>query len=250
MDSAAGSGVGASPSCSTPVTCGGAAEHLRGGAVASPETRVPGPLVPAGGRAGRRPSQGRTAPPTDSSNAGRYSRAARRQARSCRHGHGQGATFPIHARMYDAIESSDIIVCDLTGKRPNVCVEAGYALSRHDKGRLVFLFEPSTNMTMCRLTLRRSSMCPSAKPPRSRAGSVAKSRRYWRLRAARSRVSGSLGPVTERPARPFPTVGRKVTGGALRKGVLGSNDMRRRHVCRQRMDHYARGPKKQVRGCP
>ena len=55
----------------------------------------------------------------------------------------QGATFPIHAKMFDAIESSDVIVCDLTGKRPNVCVEAGYALSRHDKGRLVFLFEPS-----------------------------------------------------------------------------------------------------------
>ena len=55
----------------------------------------------------------------------------------------QGATFPIHARMYDAIESSDIIVCDLSGKRPNVCVEAGYALSRHDQGRLIFLFEPA-----------------------------------------------------------------------------------------------------------
>ena len=55
----------------------------------------------------------------------------------------QGATFPIHARMYDAIESSDIIVCDLTGHRANVYVEAGYALSHHDKGRLVFLFEPA-----------------------------------------------------------------------------------------------------------
>ena len=55
----------------------------------------------------------------------------------------QGATFPIHEKMYDAIESSDIIVCDLTGHRPNVHVEAGYALSHHDKGRLVFLFEPA-----------------------------------------------------------------------------------------------------------
>ena len=55
----------------------------------------------------------------------------------------QGATFPIHEKMYEAIESSDIIVCDLTGHRPNVHVEAGYALSHHEKGRLVFLFEPS-----------------------------------------------------------------------------------------------------------
>ena len=54
----------------------------------------------------------------------------------------RGATFPIHAKMYEAIESSDIIVCDLTGQRPNVFVEAGYALSHHDRGRLVFLFEP------------------------------------------------------------------------------------------------------------
>ena len=45
--------------------------------------------------------------------------------------------------MYDAIESSDIVVCDLTGHCPNVFVEAGYALSHHDKGRLVFLFEPA-----------------------------------------------------------------------------------------------------------
>ncbi len=54
----------------------------------------------------------------------------------------QGSTFPIHEKMYDAIESSDIIVCDLTGHRPNVYVEAGYALRHLDKGRLVFLFEP------------------------------------------------------------------------------------------------------------
>ena len=47
----------------------------------------------------------------------------------------QGATFPIHAKMYDAIKSSDIIVCDLTGHRPNVYVEAGYALSHGDHHR-------------------------------------------------------------------------------------------------------------------
>jgi hypothetical protein len=31
-----------------------------------------------------------------------------------------GTTFPIHARMYEAIASADIILIDLTGVRPNV----------------------------------------------------------------------------------------------------------------------------------
>ncbi|WP_456417375.1 hypothetical protein [Thiolapillus sp.] len=55
----------------------------------------------------------------------------------------EGGTFPIHSRMYDAIASSDIIICDLTGHRPNVFVEAGYALKHHEKNRLIFLFEPT-----------------------------------------------------------------------------------------------------------
>lgn len=54
----------------------------------------------------------------------------------------EGGTFPIHSRMYEAIASSDIIICDLTGHRPNVYVEAGYALKHHESNRLVFLFEP------------------------------------------------------------------------------------------------------------
>jgi hypothetical protein len=54
-----------------------------------------------------------------------------------------GGTFPIHPRMYEAIASADIILIDLSGVRPNVCVEAGYALRHHEKGRLVFLFQPS-----------------------------------------------------------------------------------------------------------
>ncbi len=53
-----------------------------------------------------------------------------------------GGTFPIHSRMYEAIASSDIIICDLTGHRPNVYVEAGYALNNHESNRLIFLFEP------------------------------------------------------------------------------------------------------------
>lgn len=54
----------------------------------------------------------------------------------------EGGTFPIHNRMYEAISSSDIIICDLTGQRPNVYVEAGYALNHHEKNRLIFIFEP------------------------------------------------------------------------------------------------------------
>ncbi|MDT9547334.1 MAG: hypothetical protein RI826_08370 [Chlorobium phaeovibrioides] len=54
-----------------------------------------------------------------------------------------GGTFLIHNRMYEAIASSDIIICDLTGQRPNVYVEAGYALKHHESNRLIFLFEPN-----------------------------------------------------------------------------------------------------------
>lgn len=53
-----------------------------------------------------------------------------------------GGTFPIHQKMYEAIGASEIIICDLTGHRPNVYVEAGYALKHHEQNRLIFLFEP------------------------------------------------------------------------------------------------------------
>lgn len=55
-----------------------------------------------------------------------------------------GGTFLIHKRMYEAIASSEIIICDLTGHRPNVFVEAGYALKSHESNRLIFLFEPAS----------------------------------------------------------------------------------------------------------
>ena len=55
----------------------------------------------------------------------------------------EGGTFFIHPRMYEAIASSDIIICDLTGHRNNVYVEVGYALKHHEKNRLIFLFEPA-----------------------------------------------------------------------------------------------------------
>jgi nucleoside 2-deoxyribosyltransferase len=45
--------------------------------------------------------------------------------------------------MYEAISSADIILVDLTGVRPNVCVEAGFALQHHEKSRLIFMFQPT-----------------------------------------------------------------------------------------------------------
>ncbi len=54
-----------------------------------------------------------------------------------------GTTFPIHTKMYNAIASADIILVDLTGVRPNVCVEAGFALRNHEKNRLIFIFQPT-----------------------------------------------------------------------------------------------------------
>lgn len=53
----------------------------------------------------------------------------------------EGGTFPIQSRMYEAIEYSDIILIDLSGVRPNVCIEAGYALKNHEKNRLIFIFQ-------------------------------------------------------------------------------------------------------------
>ncbi len=52
-----------------------------------------------------------------------------------------GSTFPIHQKMYEALARNDIILIDLSGVRPNVCVEAGYALERHNSGRLLFIFQ-------------------------------------------------------------------------------------------------------------
>lgn len=53
----------------------------------------------------------------------------------------EGGTFPIHQDMYREIQEADIVLVDLSGVRPNVCVEAGYALERHTKNRLLFLFQ-------------------------------------------------------------------------------------------------------------
>lgn len=58
----------------------------------------------------------------------------------------EGGTFPIHSKMYEAIASSDIIICDLTGQRPNVFIEAGFALKHQEQNRLIFLFEPTDEL--------------------------------------------------------------------------------------------------------
>ena len=49
----------------------------------------------------------------------------------------------IHPKMYEANSSADIILVDLTGVRPNVGVEAGFALQHHEKNRLIFMFQPT-----------------------------------------------------------------------------------------------------------
>jgi len=56
----------------------------------------------------------------------------------------EGDTFPIHQEMYAALGRSDIILLDLSGVRPNVCIEAGYALDHHDERHLLFIFQPTS----------------------------------------------------------------------------------------------------------
>lgn len=52
-----------------------------------------------------------------------------------------GGTYPIHQTMYDQINISDIFIADLTGLRPNVMIELGYALRDHQPGgRMLLIF--------------------------------------------------------------------------------------------------------------
>jgi len=48
----------------------------------------------------------------------------------------------VKEERYGAIESSDIIIADLTGLRHNVMIELGYALHHRTKRRLLLLFNP------------------------------------------------------------------------------------------------------------
>jgi hypothetical protein len=54
-----------------------------------------------------------------------------------------GGTFGIHQEMYDALARNDIILVDLSGVRPNVCIEAGYALKHLERGRMILMFQPT-----------------------------------------------------------------------------------------------------------
>jgi len=39
--------------------------------------------------------------------------------------------------------SSSVHSGRITGVRPNVCIEAGFALRNHEKNRLIFMFQPN-----------------------------------------------------------------------------------------------------------
>jgi hypothetical protein len=54
----------------------------------------------------------------------------------------EGGTALIHPKMYDAIGSSEIFIADLTGLRPNVMIELGYALNHQGTKRLILMFNP------------------------------------------------------------------------------------------------------------
>jgi hypothetical protein len=52
----------------------------------------------------------------------------------------EGGTDLIHPKMYEAIGSSEIVIADLTGLRPNVLIELGYALHHRHTKRLLLIF--------------------------------------------------------------------------------------------------------------
>lgn len=54
----------------------------------------------------------------------------------------EGGTLPIHQHMYEEIGGSEIFIADLTGLRPNVMIELGYALHHMHTRRLILIFNP------------------------------------------------------------------------------------------------------------
>jgi hypothetical protein len=54
----------------------------------------------------------------------------------------EGGTFDIRSAMYNEINEAHIFIADLTGSRPNVMVEVGYALNKLKCERMIFYFEP------------------------------------------------------------------------------------------------------------
>ena len=77
-----------------------------------------------------------------------------------------GGTFPIHQKMYDEIEGSEIFIADLTGLRPSVMIELGYALKHLRSGRLLLIFNPiSESQRKCRSTQTTFATRRSARRP-------------------------------------------------------------------------------------
>jgi hypothetical protein len=55
----------------------------------------------------------------------------------------EGGTKLIHPEIYNGISKSDIFIADLTGSRPNVMIELGFALCSHvGTGRMLMFFHP------------------------------------------------------------------------------------------------------------
>jgi hypothetical protein len=100
----------------------------------------------------------------------------------------EGGSFPIHQQMYEAIASSDIIICDLTGHRASVYVEAGYALKDHGKNRLIFSLNLLTNEIEYRLTSRHLSMCRSTRPRKYQTKSKQKSSLFFEKQVHRCKL--------------------------------------------------------------
>ncbi len=55
----------------------------------------------------------------------------------------EGGTYQIPAAMYQALASSDMMLADLTGVRPNGMIEVGFALRNHATGRMPLYYETS-----------------------------------------------------------------------------------------------------------
>ena len=59
-----------------------------------------------------------------------------------------GGTYQIPPAMYEAISTSDIVLADLTGVRPNVMIEVGFALRGSSNGRILLYYETTDDMKM------------------------------------------------------------------------------------------------------
>lgn len=58
----------------------------------------------------------------------------------------EGGTYQIPTAMYDAIDSSEIMLADMTGIRPNVMIEIGFALRGHRNGRMLLFYDSRSEL--------------------------------------------------------------------------------------------------------